>query len=132
MNVVCSRDSCSLRDTVSVYIKPSSREREQEKAKIDETNKYLNKLLLTFAASLAGPCPTIIQITRKPQHQLLNRTIAELNTLLTHFVLETPTGVLAKSADPDQMPHNVASELGLHYFASCSAIFQQKFSINIT
>ena len=51
---------------------------------------------------------------------------------LTHFVLETPTGVLAKSADPDQMPHNVASELGLHYFASCSAIFQQKFSINIT
>ena len=51
---------------------------------------------------------------------------------LTHFILETPKGVLAKSADPDQMPHNVASDLGLHYFASCSAIFQQKFSINIT
>ena len=52
--------------------------------------------------------------------------------MLTHFILETPKGVLAKSADPDQMPHNVASDLGLHYFASCSAIFQQKFSINIT
>ena len=47
---------------------------------------------------------------------------------LTYFihVLETPKRVLAKSADPDQMPHNVASDLDLHYFASCSAIFQQK------
>ena len=35
--------------------------------------------------------------------------------------------MLAKSADPDQMPHNVASDLGLHYFASCSTIFQQKY-----
>ena len=47
--------------------------------------------------------------------------------ILTHFILETPKGVLAKSADPDQMPHNVASDLGLHYFASCSTIFQQKY-----
>ena len=47
--------------------------------------------------------------------------------LLTHLILDTPKGVLAKSADPDQMPHNVASDLGLHYFASCSAIFQQKY-----
>ena len=46
---------------------------------------------------------------------------------LSHFILETPKGVLAKSADPDQMPHNVASDLGLHYFASFSAIFQQKY-----
>ena len=46
---------------------------------------------------------------------------------LTHFILETPKGVLAKSGDPDQMPHNVASDLGLHYFASFSAIFQQKY-----
>ena len=46
---------------------------------------------------------------------------------LTHFVLETPKGVLAKSGDPDQMPHNVASDLSLHYFASFSAIFQQKY-----
>ena len=57
---------------------------------------------------------------------------ASVGRLLTHFILETPKGVLAKSADPDQMPHNVASDLGLHYFESCSAIFQQKFSINIT
>ena len=56
----------------------------------------------------------------------------DMTELLTHFILETPKGVLAKSADPDQMPHNVASDLGLHYFESCSAIFQQKFSINIT
>ena len=37
-----------------------------------------------------------------------------------HFILKTPKGLLAKSADPDQMPHNVESDLGLHYFASCS------------
>ena len=51
---------------------------------------------------------------------------------LTHFTLETPKGVLAKSADPDQMPHNVASDPGLQYFASCSAIFKKKIFINIT
>ena len=50
-----------------------------------------------------------------------------VDLILTHFILETPKGVLAKSADPDQMPHNVASDLGLHYFASCSTIFQQKY-----
>ena len=50
-----------------------------------------------------------------------------MKNTLTHFILETPKGVLAKSADPDQMPHNVASDLGLHYFASCSTIFQQKY-----
>ena len=44
----------------------------------------------------------------------------------THFILETPTGVLAKSADPDQMPHDVASDPGLHYFVKFLAIFQQK------
>ena len=48
-----------------------------------------------------------------------------------HFILETPKGILAKSADQDQMPHNVASDLGLHYFASCSATFQQ-ICIHIT
>ena len=55
-----------------------------------------------------------------------NNEVYQFNTL-THFILETPKGVLAKSADPDQMPHNVASDLGLHYFASCSTIFQQKY-----
>ena len=48
------------------------------------------------------------------------------DSVLTHFIQDTLKGVLAKSADPDQMPHNVASDPGLHYFASCSAIFQQK------
>ena len=43
--------------------------------------------------------------------------------LLTYCIQETLKGVLAKSADPDQMPHSVASDLGLHYFASCTAIF---------
>ena len=45
---------------------------------------------------------------------------------LTHFVPETHKGVKAKSADPDQMPH-VLFDPGLHYFASSSAIFQQKY-----
>ena len=49
--------------------------------------------------------------------------------ILTHFILEI--GVLAKSADPDQMPHHVASDPGLHFFASCSAFYQTKV-INIT
>ena len=44
---------------------------------------------------------------------------------LTHFILELPKAVLTKSADKDQMPYNVASDPGLHYFANCSAIFQQ-------
>ena len=48
--------------------------------------------------------------------------------LLTHFILETHKGVWAKSADPDQMPHNVASDQGLHYFASCSNHFPMKIS----
>ena len=59
-------------------------------------------------------------------HFIRDTYAAELSTL-THFILETPKGVLAKSGDPDQMPHNVASDLGLHYFASFSAIFQQKY-----
>ena len=46
-------------------------------------------------------------------------------------MLETPKGVLAKSADPDQMPHNVASDPDLHYIVSCSAIFQKTY-LNIT
>ena len=45
---------------------------------------------------------------------------------LTCFILETLKGVLAKSAEPDQMQHNVASAPGLHYFVSCAAIFQQE------
>ena len=57
----------------------------------------------------------------------VSRVSVRLYFVLTHFILETPKGVLAKSADPDQMPHNVASDLGLHYFASCSTIFQQKY-----
>ena len=50
-----------------------------------------------------------------------------LSDCLTHFILDTSKGVLAKSADPDQMPHHVASDLGIHFFASCFAIFQQKY-----
>ena len=49
------------------------------------------------------------------------------HAFLTHFILETLKWVLANNADPDQMSHNVASDLGLHYFASCSAIFQQDY-----
>ena len=68
----------------------------------------------------------------RPTYSATLTLVHGIASLLTHFILEIPKGVLAKSADPDQMPHNVASDLGLHYFASCSAIFQQKFSINIT
>ena len=46
-----------------------------------------------------------------------------------YFILASSKGVLAKNADPDQVSHIVASDLGLHYFASCSAIFQQKYLI---
>ena len=43
------------------------------------------------------------------------------------FHTGNPKVVFAKSADPDQMPHDVASDQGLHYFASSSAIYQQKY-----
>ena len=36
-------------------------------------------------------------------------------TILAHFILETSKGVLENSADPGQMPYNVASDLDLHY-----------------
>ena len=44
---------------------------------------------------------------------------------LTHFILETLKGYW-QNAGPDHAPHNVASDPGLHYFASCLAFFQQK------
>ena len=47
---------------------------------------------------------TVLQIS------LQNHTLQPL----IHFTLETPKGVLAESTEPDQMPHNVASDLGLH------------------
>ena len=50
---------------------------------------------------------------------------------LTHFILETPKGVLAKSADPDQMPHNVASDLGLHYLQVVQPFSNKNILINI-
>ena len=37
----------------------------------------------------------------------------------------------AKSADI-KVPHNAASDSGLHYFASCSVIFQQNYLLNLT
>ena len=43
------------------------------------------------------------------------------------FYTGYPKEVLAESADSDQMPHNVGSDPRLHNFASCSAIFQQKY-----
>ena len=33
---------------------------------------------------------------------------------------------IGKNADPDQMPHNMKSDPGLHYFPSCSAICERK------
>ena len=36
-------------------------------------------------------------------------------------------GIQAIRADPDKMLQSVASDLSLHYFASSSAIFQQKY-----
>ena len=33
---------------------------------------------------------------------------------LTHYYLETHKGSWVNSEDPDQMPHDVASDLGLH------------------
>ena len=35
-------------------------------------------------------------------------------SLLTHSYLETSKWILGKRADPDQMPHHVASDQGLH------------------
>ena len=56
---------------------------------------------------------------------MLTGTTPHLPAIFTHFILENPEGVQANSADSDQMPHNVASDQGLHYFATCSVMFQQ-------
>ena len=34
--------------------------------------------------------------------------------ILTHYYRATPKRVIGNSADPDQMPHDVASDHGLH------------------
>ena len=47
-------------------------------------------------------------------------------SLLNHFILEPQNGVLAESADPYQMPHNVASGSGLLNFASVQPFFSKK------
>ena len=65
-------------------------------------------------------------------YPLITQVFCWFQAILTHFIQDTPKGVLAKRADPDLMPHNVASDLGLHYFASCSAIFKQKYLTRLT
>ena len=45
---------------------------------------------------------------------------------LTHCSLETPKRVLANSADPDQMPQNVASDKGLHCLQIVQLLFYRK------
>ena len=85
----------------------------------------LRQLKLNFCKGLKYSVTSSVRV--KLSYMIKERTLRKIYHGLTHFILETPKGVLAKSADPDQMPHNVASDLGLHYFASCSTIFQQKY-----
>ena len=90
----------------------------------------LQVLKLTYLFSVLGNWGVrpSVQLNPIPIYSIHRSTVKSGHFYgLTHFTLETPKGVLAKSADPDQMPHNVASDLGLHYFASCSTIFQQKY-----
>ena len=34
---------------------------------------------------------------------------------VTHYTLETPKGIIGKSANPDQMLQNAVSDEGVHY-----------------
>ena len=93
---------------------------------IEHTQK--KRLTLLLIVIIFYPLAFIFLFTDVLHHEGLGGSVGSARDCdLTHFILETPKGVLAKSADPDQMPHNVASDLGLHYFASCSTIFQQKY-----
>ena len=57
----------ALRDSISVYIGPSPREREKETRK-DRREKKCPNNPPAPTASAVGPCPTFIQISRTPRH----------------------------------------------------------------
>ena len=57
----------ALRDSISVYIGPSPREREKETRK-DRWEKNVQTIPPAPTASAVGPCPTFIQISRTPRH----------------------------------------------------------------
>ena len=55
-----------------------------------------------------------IMVTHIHAYQVIN--------FLTHSYLEIRKGLQANSADSDQMPHNVASDQGLHCLLTGSSI----------
>ena len=58
----------ALWDSISVYIGPSPREREEEKRNDRREKKTSKQPPPAPIASAIGPCPTIIQISRTPWH----------------------------------------------------------------
>ena len=61
-------DLTALWDSISVYIGPSPREREKEKRNDSWEKKCPKQPPPASIASTIGPCPTIIQRSRTPQH----------------------------------------------------------------
>ena len=58
----------ALWDSISVYIGPSPKEREKEKRNDRREKKCPNNLPPAPTASVVGPCPTVIQISRTTRH----------------------------------------------------------------
>ena len=58
----------ALSDNISVYIGSSPKERDKEKRNDRREKKCPNNPPPATTASLVGPCPTFIQISRTPRH----------------------------------------------------------------
>ena len=85
----------ALRDSISVYIGPSRKEREKEERK-DRGEKMSKQPPPAPTASAIGPCPIIIQIVGRPGTGSLPKTIAppdhplfilDINSVLIEFIL---------------------------------------------
>ena len=87
----------------------------------------MHEVLVNRLGGLSLPRKSVVRLTDRPDMTLDVYRGRKTTIQQTHFSLETPKGVWAKSAILDQMPHTVASDPGLHYFGSCSAIFQRKY-----
>ena len=87
----------AARDSISVYIRPSPREREKEERKEGGEQKCPNNPPPAPTASTIGPCPTIIQIVGRPGTGSLPRTIAP-----SDYPLSGGAKVLGKLSVPER------------------------------
>ena len=74
-----------LWDNISVYIGPLPREREKEKI-TGRCRKNFQTAPSAPTASIVGPCPTLILISRMHRHLKLPSTVAQLDHYLDDWL----------------------------------------------